>query len=97
MMCEKTQLGLHLIAAALLDYMVNAQEEQKKSLTTTEQWSKFHAKSVPNIRLKDYMIRINKHAGCSESCYVVALIYMDRAIRSNPLHTLTKYNVHRYK
>ena len=95
-MRDKVQQEMHLVSAAILEYMVNTHEEQKKTLPTAELWTKFHAKSVPNITLTNYMTRIHKHTECSESCYIVALIYMDRVLKSNKLLVLSKYNVHRY-
>lgn len=38
----------------------------------------FHSKKRPLIELKDYILRIGKYCHCSDVCYVMALIYIDR-------------------
>ena len=38
----------------------------------------FHSRKRPLITLENYMLRLSKYTGCSEECYVLALIYMDR-------------------
>ena len=88
----------HVIVGDLLATMVNSIEEQrtnslfqlpKRSLT------KFHSWKIPKINLSDYVQRINKYVHCSSSCYILALIYIDRAVQRNSKFFLTKYNVHR--
>ena len=51
--------------------------------------------SRPSISLQDYMLRISKHFNCSASCFVIALIYVDRIVNSKDLFFVCHLNVHR--
>lgn len=55
---------------------------------------KFTSSVVPEMSIWDYLERIKKYSKCSESCFVVALIYIDRAIEIKNL-VLSNLNIHR--
>eukprot|EP00826_Nyctotherus_ovalis_P039910 TRINITY_DN3874_c0_g1_i8.p1 TRINITY_DN3874_c0_g1~~TRINITY_DN3874_c0_g1_i8.p1 ORF type:complete len:164 (-),score=11.17 TRINITY_DN3874_c0_g1_i8:137-628(-) len=55
----------------------------------------FDAVEVPEISVKDYLGRIREYSRCSESCYVIAFIYIDRLLQNNPGFLLSKLNIHR--
>jgi hypothetical protein len=57
--------------------------------------SKFHALRPPAISILDYLERISKYAACSGECFVLALIYIDRIIQSNPQFVVNSLNIHR--
>jgi len=57
--------------------------------------TRFHALRPPQIPIKVYLKRIAKYSCCSEECFVLALIYIDRVIRSNGSFLVNSYNVHR--
>jgi len=57
--------------------------------------SKFHALRPPPISIQDYLDRIAKYSCCSEECFVLALIYIDRLIQCNPEFLVNSLNVHR--
>jgi len=57
--------------------------------------SKFHALRPPAITIKDYLSRIAKYAACSGECFVLALVYIDRIIQSNPTFVVNSLNIHR--
>lgn len=57
--------------------------------------SKFHALRPPVISIKDYLLRIAKYAACSGECFVLALVYIDRIIQSNPNFVVNSLNIHR--
>lgn len=57
--------------------------------------SKFHALRPPAITIKDYLNRIAKYASCSGECFVLALVYIDRIIQSNPSFVVNSLNIHR--
>merc|ERR1719384_645936 len=57
--------------------------------------SKFHALRPPPISIQDYLERIAKYSCCSEECFVLALIYIDRLIQQNPEFLVNSLNVHR--
>ncbi|OII72646.1 N-terminal domain-containing protein [Cryptosporidium andersoni] len=55
----------------------------------------FHAVCVPSIPIRAYLMRIAHHFGCSNECFVLALIYIGRIIKVNRNFTLSLLNVHR--
>lgn len=57
--------------------------------------SKFHALRPPAISIKDYLQRVAKYAACSGECFVLALVYIDRIIQSNPSFVVNSLNIHR--
>jgi len=57
--------------------------------------SKFHALRPPAISILDYLERVSKYASCSGECFVLALIYIDRIIQSNPSFVVNSLNIHR--
>eukprot|EP00474_Spongospora_subterranea_P010200 CRZ10658.1 hypothetical protein [Spongospora subterranea] len=57
--------------------------------------TKFHALKPPAITILDYLERIRKYASCSDECFVLALVYIDRIIQSNHNFTVNSLNVHR--
>ena len=54
----------------------------------------FNSSTCPPISVTAYLARIQKYANCSDSCFVVALIYVDRLIELRNI-VLTSLNVHR--
>lgn len=80
------------VLAAVLDRLVAS--NSSLGLSDTGQVTKFHALKAPGISVRDYLHRMYRFACCSNECYVLALVYIDRLIqRSNFL--LTDLNVHR--
>eukprot|EP00826_Nyctotherus_ovalis_P046941 TRINITY_DN5345_c0_g1_i5.p1 TRINITY_DN5345_c0_g1~~TRINITY_DN5345_c0_g1_i5.p1 ORF type:complete len:192 (-),score=28.16 TRINITY_DN5345_c0_g1_i5:231-806(-) len=55
----------------------------------------FDCVCVPRISLGDYLARIRTHSDCTDYCFVLALIYIDRLLLNNPGFTLSKKNMHR--
>eukprot|EP00826_Nyctotherus_ovalis_P060759 TRINITY_DN855_c0_g1_i1.p1 TRINITY_DN855_c0_g1~~TRINITY_DN855_c0_g1_i1.p1 ORF type:complete len:147 (+),score=37.42 TRINITY_DN855_c0_g1_i1:53-493(+) len=41
------------------------------------------------------MERLHKYASCSESCYILGFIYLDRLLQRNPAFVLSMKNIHR--
>ena len=58
--------------------------------------NKFHTAKVPNISVQDYLDRIQRYTGCSESCFIVALVYIDRLVQRNHHIRLDSHTVHRF-
>merc|ERR1719186_2324336 len=57
--------------------------------------TRFHATRAPQITIKSYLHRIAKFSNCSEECFVLALVYIDRLIRKNENFMVNSLNVHR--
>ncbi|MBA0853969.1 hypothetical protein Goshw_024519 [Gossypium schwendimanii] len=54
----------------------------------------FHGSSAPSLNLRQYVERIFKYCKCSNSCFVVAVIYIDRFLQRIDAY-LTSLSVHR--
>ena len=57
--------------------------------------SRFESIEAPNITISEYLARIHKYLKCSDSCYILAFIYIDRAVHNNPDFILSMLNIHR--
>jgi len=57
--------------------------------------TRFHALQPPQITVKSYLYRIAKYSNCSEECFVLALIYIDRLTKHNGNFLVNSLNVHR--
>mmetsp|Transcript_28249 Transcript_28249/g.43112 ORF Transcript_28249/g.43112 Transcript_28249/m.43112 type:complete len:340 (+) Transcript_28249:349-1368(+) len=91
---EQTAQGAALVRvlSAVLDRLVCA--NAPLALADPGQVTKFHALKAPGIGIHQYLERIHKYASCSNECFILALIYIDRLIQRNNF-LLTELNVHR--
>jgi len=55
----------------------------------------FHAVKPPTIGLRKYLERIERYAGCSNECYIIALVYVDTIIQRNKSFVISSLNIHR--
>ncbi|KAJ1614502.1 cyclin [Cryptosporidium canis] len=55
----------------------------------------FHSVCIPPIPIRAYLIRLAQNFGCSNECFVLAIIYVGRMIKYNRNFTVTLLNVHR--
>ena len=54
----------------------------------------FSAKTIPNISIYDYLVRIQQYSFIEKNTLILSLIYIDRLCQSGQI-TLTYYNIHR--
>lgn len=80
------------VLAAVLERLVNSNKSTARS--DPGQLTKFHALKPPGIGVEAYLDRVHKYASCSNECFILALIYIDRLIERNNF-LLTELNVHR--
>lgn len=80
------------VLAAVLERLVCSNASMARS--DPGQVTKFHALKAPGIGIQAYLERIHKYASCSNECFILALIYIDRLILQNNF-LLTELNVHR--
>lgn len=80
------------ILAAVLERLVNSNTTIARS--DPGHVTKFHALKPPGINVEAYLERVQKYASCSNECFILALIYIDRLIERNNF-LLTDLNVHR--
>ncbi|KAF4703512.1 mitochondrial peripheral inner membrane protein, partial [Perkinsus olseni] len=67
----------------VLDHLIVLGEEREKSMRRTPARSRFHSVTVPNIAVSDYLLRLSKFFHCSGECFVIALVYLDRAVKES--------------
>lgn len=91
---EESDEGLAIarVLAVVLDRLVCANEHLSR--IEPRQITKFHAMKPPGIDILQYLERIHKYASCSNECFILSLIYIDRLIQRNNF-LLTELNVHR--
>jgi hypothetical protein len=61
---------------------------------TVDRLSLFQSSSIPDISIASYLDRIALYSKCSEACFVVALVYIDRFIDAQEI-VVSPFNVHR--
>ena len=54
----------------------------------------FSANSIPNITIKDYLIRIQNYSGMEKSTLILSMILIDHMCKKSNI-VLTVYNIHR--
>ncbi|CAI5938124.1 unnamed protein product [Closterium sp. NIES-64] len=89
--------GIITVLASILDRVVAVSEQAPPRICgkTGQQLTVFHGLRAPGISIAKYLDRIFKYANCSPSCFVIAYIYIDRLIKSQPDMVITSLNVHR--
>ncbi len=89
----------HMVVGHIVAHLVDKFEEQRQNDPAhphdPDPITKFHSRKLPKISLLDYMCRIHKYTSCSSSCYLIALIYIDRVVQRNPQFALNRHNAHR--
>lgn len=59
-----------------------------------DQITSFHSSKVPEITIKQYIERIGKYIGCSNECFVLLMIYVDKIIKHHSF-SLSLLCIHR--
>mmetsp|Transcript_48720 Transcript_48720/g.89546 ORF Transcript_48720/g.89546 Transcript_48720/m.89546 type:complete len:226 (+) Transcript_48720:94-771(+) len=57
--------------------------------------TRFHSVKPPPISIHDYLVRIQKLFQCSQECFVLCLVYIDRVVKLHPEFTISSLNIHR--
>jgi hypothetical protein len=81
--------------SSLLQRVSETNDDLRRPFREHKRISAFNAVTKPSISIRSYMERIFKYADCSDSCYIVAYIYLDRFIQKQPLLPIDSSNVHR--
>jgi len=79
--------------ANVFNRMIQGTECTGNNFPITE-FQKFQSAYEPHLPILEYLERIEKYSKCSESCLVIALIYIDRLIENRNLE-LSILNIHR--
>jgi len=83
------------LVEVLADVLARLCERNDHFIQSKTAVTRFHALRPPQITIKSYLERIAKYSSCSEECFVLALIYIDRVIRKNERFLVNSLNVHR--
>ena len=65
-----------------------------KDIIKRQSSNNFSAKTIPNITIKDYLIRIQNYSEVEKSTLIMSLILIDKMCRKSEI-LLTHYNIHR--
>lgn len=86
---------VNVIATVLSQLVVRNDKMLETNTNAQSNVTVFHATTPPAISVLSYLERVEKYAGCSHQCYIVALVYIDMAIQRNSSFLISSLNVHR--
>ena len=89
---RKLILAISNTITSILDQNKNL--DNYKEIIKAQSHTVFSGNFIPNISIKDYLIRIQTYANVEKSTLIISLIYIDR-LCSKAKVTLTYYNIHR--
>ena len=72
----------------------NKELDNYKEIIRAQSHTVFSANLIPNIPVKDYLLRIQTYANVEKSTLIISLIFIDRLCNKAKI-TLTYYNIHR--
>ncbi|KAL6146606.1 hypothetical protein ACLB2K_057284 [Fragaria x ananassa] len=82
------------VLSSILERSVQKNEKLVRASKMKDVVTMFHASEAPALSITKYIERIFKYSSCSNSCFVVAYIYMERFLQRTGT-CLTSLNVHR--
>lgn len=88
--CAKGQDRIFDALATVLMHMAETTASQSTPLSCS-----FTAARVPKVSLKGYAGRIRKFFGCTNECFVLCLVYIDRIVKSHPEIQVNDKTMHR--
>eukprot|EP00931_Biecheleriopsis_adriatica_P007156 TRINITY_DN108474_c0_g1_i1.p1 TRINITY_DN108474_c0_g1~~TRINITY_DN108474_c0_g1_i1.p1 ORF type:complete len:280 (-),score=69.50 TRINITY_DN108474_c0_g1_i1:60-899(-) len=68
---------------------------KQKGTHEKEKLTRFHSKVEPSVGVEPYIQRMWQYFNCSESCHVMALVYIDRVVKLNPEFVVSNLTIHR--
>ena len=82
-----------LVAKALERIIEYSKPPFNLSIKPTRPYYSFESTDGSEVSIYDYMSSFSKCMGCSDECYILTFIYIDRVIQSNTDFILTKRNI----
>merc|ERR1712232_787328 len=55
----------------------------------------FHAVRVPAIGIHAYLERLQRYFLCSDACFLISLVYIDRILQRHPKFSINNLSLHR--
>ena len=89
---EQLKIGTIELISDLFDNI--CEENKTKKCNRNLLLKSFTNKTIPSISIKNYLLRLSKHAKVNESTIILILIYIDRICNMNHF-ILTYYNIHK--
>ena len=81
--------------ASILEEMIEERCGRYTDVNDIPNPTGFHAKKLPSISLKDYLVRFGQYSNCHEDAFIYALIYMDKVGENLEEFSLDSFNSHR--
>lgn len=78
--------------ADILDSYIKEKNKDYKEADEIPHKTMFHAKKLPPISIKNYLVRFATHSNCHEDTFVYALIYLDRIEENIEDFSLDSFN-----
>eukprot|EP00929_Paragymnodinium_shiwhaense_P038612 TRINITY_DN20389_c0_g1_i1.p1 TRINITY_DN20389_c0_g1~~TRINITY_DN20389_c0_g1_i1.p1 ORF type:complete len:218 (+),score=53.71 TRINITY_DN20389_c0_g1_i1:211-864(+) len=75
--------------ASVLTHLAKVGERPQQCVTT------FHSVRPPPLTIHEYLLRIGKYFQCSDECFVLCLVYIDRIVKQHPEFSICNLNIHR--
>jgi len=92
--CEKTDIDGSKLIAALAKVYSGVVDPATPDLSSRCS-SCFHGFRKPTIGIEDYLVRLREHFCCSDSCFLLALIYIIRLLDCCPNFVVNAFSIHR--
>jgi hypothetical protein len=84
-------------ACLILENLVRANSELMQNASNSvasKQLTRFHSRTIPDISIRKYLLRIVRYSPHPAECIVTGLVYLDKVIRKHAL-VVSMFNVHR--
>jgi len=89
----RTTKCLDALSAALQMRSDTSSEEEESNLPSP--MGCFRARRPPKVDLASYLLRIRQYIPCSDACFVLSLVYIDRIAQEEPLLLVDNMTCHR--
>eukprot|EP00929_Paragymnodinium_shiwhaense_P024830 TRINITY_DN15171_c0_g1_i1.p1 TRINITY_DN15171_c0_g1~~TRINITY_DN15171_c0_g1_i1.p1 ORF type:complete len:322 (-),score=48.95 TRINITY_DN15171_c0_g1_i1:571-1536(-) len=89
---ETAAAGTSLVPALakILTYLSSSSREGRPQRLT-----RFHAVRAPALSILEYLTRLSTYFQCSNECFVLSLVYIDRIVKKHPEFSISPLNIHR--
>eukprot|EP00656_Telonema_subtile_P052663 TRINITY_DN73_c0_g1_i4.p1 TRINITY_DN73_c0_g1~~TRINITY_DN73_c0_g1_i4.p1 ORF type:complete len:159 (-),score=44.11 TRINITY_DN73_c0_g1_i4:39-515(-) len=84
-----------VVATVLTQLVARNDKMLETSANVQSNVTVFHAVKPPAITIRKYLERVERYAGCSSQCYIVALVYVDTIIQRKKSFVISSLNIHR--
>eukprot|EP00298_Acanthocystis_sp_HF-20_P004858 c15172_g1_i1.p1 GENE.c15172_g1_i1~~c15172_g1_i1.p1 ORF type:complete len:191 (+),score=49.71 c15172_g1_i1:69-641(+) len=91
--CDPLPAGDDIVK--VLGFVLEEVIARNNKYTLVSKKTKFDGLGAPEINIRSYLDRIFQYANCSNECFVLALIFVDRIIQRHPDFYVSNYNIHR--